>query len=810
MPGTVGLFVIEKNGGILAASDENGSRHLQDDAYLSDIEYMIDDSATYISNPYKNSNNEGTVKISIIDTPKKNNITIFTAIVKIEYFSKAISPTILSSDSTAKLSYRDGGVVFEFTERNAAGLDHEFREAAEVIHQPDRPKIVTTDDASSLGVNRIINNERLNMRPSLLLEIRRNLSLVEDSWINISRQYIGFILFLSIVGFGVIKNTHTRRERFSEMLNGQKEANHELTQRMTLTLASANVGLWDLTLPDMAIKLDERAAAIQGTRKLEHKLASSQWCAWIHPSDTEKFETEVRQHIAGNSSEFEHEYRIKHKDGHWVWVHSVGKIVGKDLLGHPTRMLGTLIDISRRKAHEQEIERLAFYDSLTNLPNRRLLRTKLDNIIKDNQGKKIYGAILFIDLDNFKGINDTLGHQRGDELLKKVATRLLKVTRQSDTVSRHGGDEFVILLGNVGATEKMARATVASIGGAILDQLALPYDLGEREVYSTPSIGAAIFNGVTLSTDDVLKQADLAMYSAKAAGRNTIRYFDPEMQRRIDEEIKLESDLRQAIARREFELHYQTIHNTNGAIIGAEALLRWPRPIGTYVSPADFIPLAEKTGLIIEIGNQVLDMACEQISSWCKLKLPDEFSVSVNVSPKQFLQSNFVSGVMQCLLRHHALPQRLKIELTEGIFVSNTYEVIEKMKTLQALGVRFSVDDFGTGYSSLSYLRNLPLSQLKIDRTFVSDLPNNLQNSTITRAIIGLACNLGLDVVAEGVENAEQLNFLVENGCSHFQGYYFSKPQPSLQVSKLLSSPKVKLLENINLSHTNQITISDV
>ncbi|AMK79245.1 hypothetical protein JT25_022625 [Methylomonas denitrificans] len=458
----------------------------------------------------------------------------------------------------------------------------------------------------------------------------------------------------------------------------------------------------------------------------------------------------------------------------------------KNERGEVTNYIATINDITERKYSEDKIKQLAYYDQLTQLPNRTLLHDRLKKAFAVSARSGLHGALLFIDLDNFKTLNDTLGHHVGDLLLQQVAQRLLVSVREGDTVARIGGDEFVIILENLGALPDEAAVQSESIGEKILITLSVPYKLDGHEYLSTPSIGFALFKGHGIPIDGLMKQADIAMYQAKAAGRNTLRFFDQHMQDILNRRIALENDLRQAIHNQQFLLYYQAQVDGANHTIGAEALIRWLHPERGMVSPLEFIPLAEETGLILAIGQWVLETACLQLLIWAKAPATRHLRIAVNVSVHQFRQEDFAKQVRDLLDLTGADPGKLKLELTESLLVDNVEDVISKMNELRDLGVSFSLDDFGTGYSSLSYLKRLPLEQLKIDQGFVRDLLTDPNDAAIARTIVALAQSMGLDVIAEGVETIEQRDFLAIHGCHHFQGYLFGKPVSIEQFEKLL------------------------
>ena len=451
-----------------------------------------------------------------------------------------------------------------------------------------------------------------------------------------------------------------------------------------------------------------------------------------------------------------------------------------------TNYVGTFTDITASKSAADEIQHLAFYDSLTHLPNRRLLLDRLNQAQASSVRSGNNGALLLLDLDNFKTLNDTLGHDIGDLLLQQVAQRLKSCVRESDTVARLGGDEFVVMLEDLDNESIEAAAQAETVGEKILYALNQPYQLASYEYRSTPSIGTTLFNGRQQSIDVLFKQADIAMYQSKKAGRNTLHFFDPKMQETINARATLESELLQALESQQFQLYYQIQVDDSCRPLGAEALVRWVHPERGLVSPAQFIPLTEETGLILPLGQWVLETACAQLSVWQQHAQTCDLVLAVNVSAQQFLQADFVDMVQAAMRRYAIIPQRLKLELTESMLLDSIEDIIKKMIILKESGVKFSLDDFGTGYSSLQYLKQLPLDQLKIDQSFVRGLATNDSDKAIVSAIIALAHGLSLNVIAEGVETEEQRQSLLNAGCTHYQGYLFSKPVPIDQFDALL------------------------
>ena len=469
-------------------------------------------------------------------------------------------------------------------------------------------------------------------------------------------------------------------------------------------------------------------------------------------------------------------------DGAVVWVSISGEPIF-DASGQFTGYRGLARNITERKRAEAEIQRLAFFDELTGLPNRRLLLERLERVAAACERIACHGALLFLDLDNFKNVNDTLGHEAGDRLLVQAGRRVVDCVRATDTVARLGGDEFVVILQGLHAQEAEAAVEAEVVAQKILRALNRPYDMQGSEVHSTPSIGITMFSSALPAAQELLQRADLAMYQAKAQGRNTMCFFDPAMQASATARSALEADIRQGLQRGEFLLHYQTVVDAHGVVLGAEALVRWEHPQRGMVYPGDFIALAEHTGLILPLGRQVLLAACEQLVRWNATPARQTWTVAVNVSTREFRHPDYVQQVLDVLRQTGADPCQLKLELTESLLLHDVEDGIAKMQALRAQGVGFSLDDFGTGYSSLGYLKRLPLDQLKIDQGFVRDVLTDPNDAAIACAIITLARSLGLEVVAEGVESQGQRKFLLRNGCQRFQGYLFGRPGPAEALS---------------------------
>ncbi len=451
-------------------------------------------------------------------------------------------------------------------------------------------------------------------------------------------------------------------------------------------------------------------------------------------------------------------------------------------------------DITHRKGAEEMIRHLAFYDPLTDLPNRQLLLDRLQKALSQSVRTGQHGALMFIDLDNFKILNDTLGHHVGDQLLQQVAQRLKNSVRKTDTVARLGGDEFVVMVDDLSSNADAAASKSRALSEKVLTVLREPFQIAGHQHFATPSIGVTTFSGNQSDVSELLKQADLAMYQAKALGRNTLCYFAPDMLATVTANAAIGIALREGLREKQFVVHYQPQVNLQGLVTGVEALVRWNHPEEGLVMPAAFIPVAEDTGLILPLGMWVLETACKQLVAWADSAETASLSIAVNVSAYQFRHPNFVDMVMSAIRRTGVRPQRLKLELTESLLADRMEITIQKMGMLKDLGVTLSLDDFGVGYSSLSCLKRLPLDQLKIDKDFVADVLTDPNDAAISRAIIALAQSLSLQVVAEGVETREQRDFLASQGCDQFQGYLFAPALPLEALEALLRKPLTDMM----------------
>lgn len=517
------------------------------------------------------------------------------------------------------------------------------------------------------------------------------------------------------------------------------------------------------------------------------QLTGAPYVSLVDPAERQASHQKMLALLASDIDSVNLERLYLRHDGKTFWGNLTGKrFNGSD--GTEYGLIGVIMDVSERRRAEEEVRNLAFYDPLTNLPNRRLLLDHLQTCIDASSRNGLYGALVFIDLDNFKTLNDSLGHDVGDQLLRAVAGRLQSVVRKGDTVARLGGDEFVVVLGSLDASALIAARMANGVGLKIIEQMNSPYELQHNAVRSTPSLGIALFRGNESNIDELLKHADLAMYQAKTGGRNTLRFFDPEMQERINARALIESELYDAMEKRQFLVYLQPQVNIYGDCIGAEALVRWNHPVKGIVSPTQFIAISEETGQIRAIGHWVLHEAMRLQRRWQASIPTRDIVVAINISARQFHLASFVNEIEQLLESTGADPSRLQFELTESVLLNDADDAIAKMLSMQALGIGFALDDFGTGYSSLAYLKRLPLRQMKIDQSFVRDILSDPNDLAICRSIIVLAASLGLHVIAEGVETREQWELLRAEGCQEAQGFLFARPMPEDEFVRWLSA----------------------
>lgn len=555
----------------------------------------------------------------------------------------------------------------------------------------------------------------------------------------------------------------------------------ESEERYALAVRAANDGIWDWNLQTNEIYYSIRWKEILGFKDDQISNGTDEWFNRIHPDDQRIVQANLVSHLKGTSSHFECEYRIKHATGKYLWVLSRGMAV-RDARNSPYRMAGSQSDITARKIAELRLAHDAVHDPLTGLPNRVLFLDRLQNRlerIKRNPSDLF--AVMFLDLDRFKVVNDSLGHGVGDQLLITIANRLMHCIRNEDTVSRLSGDEFAILLNSIPDINEALQ-----IANRIKAQLKTTTMLGAVERFPTASIGIALFNEKYTKADELLRDADAAMYVAKAQGGNQYRIFDATMHTNAVELIRLEAELKRAVEREEWVIHYQPIVSlTTNKAVGAEALVRWNHPHRGLLYPKDFIHIAEETGAIIPIGEHVLRSACAQVKIWRDSRHPD-FWVSINLSARQFQDTELTKKVATILSLTGLDSKGLHLEITENVAILDMEYTNNLLTELDKLGVQTSLDDFGTGYSSLSYLKQFPLKILKIDQSFIRDIQSNKKNESLIMAIIAMARSIGLEVVAEGVEKGEQLEFLRNQLCDNVQGYLLSHPVSASDMTRLL------------------------
>jgi len=589
---------------------------------------------------------------------------------------------------------------------------------------------------------------------------------------------------------------HRMLERISVFLTHNKVLNLEGSKRisddlLSLAAEASRLGFLECNLVEREIRCSDTLLKELGLSAEEVRLMGAQeWLARIHADDHLFLNNNCRAILQCEETLIDSELRVRHKEGHWLWMQVKGRVIEPDEAGKPKVAVVTAMNITQRKAAEEKVRYLAYFDSLTGLPNRVLLLDRIKQELAGSARSNQVGALLLIDVDNFKTINDTLGHETGDDLLKQIAQRLNSCIREGDTLARIGGDEFVVMLRNLSEDALKAAALAETVGEKIRALFDQPFEINSGNHRSTSSIGATLFDGRESGMANLMRQIDIAMHQAKKAGGNCLCFFDVAMQEAIMARAALESDLRRAVvAHDEFVLFYQPQVDMSGGIVGVEALLRWKHPERGFVSPAQFIPLAEETGLILSLGYWVLETACRQLAAWAKQPETAQLTMAVNISAKQLHLPTFVDDVLELVNHFQISPGRLKLEITESMLLSNVDDTIAKMEALKARNITFSMDDFGTGYSSLQYLKRLPLDQLKIDQAFVRDIVTDESDKAIVRTIIAMANSLRLNVIAEGVETDGQRQLLQNKGAFQYQGYLFSRPIPIEQFEVLLKLP---------------------
>ena len=578
------------------------------------------------------------------------------------------------------------------------------------------------------------------------------------------------------VSFSVLRDPHSEEAsgwvavlRDITDRRAAEEALRLSEQRLALALDSSSDGLWDWCVPSGRVTFSQNWFDMLGYEEGEIEPHIRTWEQLVHPDDTKSVLHCLARHIEGKTPHFECEYRLKTKARSYLWTLARGKVVEHDASGRARRMVGTHIDISRRKGIEQQVAHIAVHDALTGLPNRLLFRDRLNSELANARRRSGHFAVLACDLDRFKAVNDSLGHPAGDALLRTISDRLRSIVRDGDTVARLGGDEFAIIL-----AQSDDPKTASLVAQSVIEAVGQPIDLDGNVASVGASIGIALGPRDGDDADTLFKNADIALYRAKAAGRNTYSFYEPGMDAAVAARNQLERDLRDAIRQGGFVLHYQPIVNlASGEVGGFEALLRWQHPTRGMISPAEFIPVAEETGTIVAIGEWALQEACREAAAW-----PNALRVAVNVSAVQFQRPGLEQSVVRALAASGLTAERLELEITETVLMQDAEAAVVCLHRLRSLGVRIALDDFGTGHSSLSYLRRFPFDKIKIDRSFIKEIADP-DTATIVRAIVGIGERLGTSITAEGVETREQLVCVQQEGCTEVQGFLYSRPVPA-------------------------------
>jgi len=592
-----------------------------------------------------------------------------------------------------------------------------------------------------------------------------------------------FVLYVSVSG-GRLTKMVAENIRLKISANHSKESIAALAQKQKLHIEQTPMGVIEIDTQCRFTSWNPGAEKIFGWSAAE---ALNQHAHLIIPDVViDQVDEIIANLLSGKGGERSRNINIR-KDGIIIQCEWFNTTL-RDSEGHAVGIACIVQDITEHVKAQEEIQRLAFFDVLTNLPNRRLMTDRLNQALASSKRTNEYGAAMFIDMDDFKTLNDTKGHGVGDLLLQEVAGRLQNALRENDTVARIGGDEFVILIENLGNDYQQAINASTHIAQKLIHSVNQPFSLGQYNHYNSCSLGITLYHGQDVSVDNILQQADAAMYEAKKAGRNNFKFFDSRIKPKLDLRANLKNDLFVAINEGQLILFYQTQVNEQHRPKGAEILLRWQHPSLGMVSPAEFIPLAESSGLIVQIGNWVLQQACMQLKRWEDSPTTSQLSLSVNVSALQFAQADFTKQVEKAISQSGCNATLLMLELTESLVLQNIDDVVNKMHQLKKMGVSLSMDDFGVGYSSLSVLKRLPLDELKIDRSFVLDALESKDNAVIVETIIAMGKSLGLKVIAEGVETAAQLHFLQHLGCVAYQGYMFCKPMDISSFEKTLSN----------------------
>ncbi|HET9580655.1 MAG TPA: EAL domain-containing protein [Usitatibacter sp.] len=577
---------------------------------------------------------------------------------------------------------------------------------------------------------------------------------------------------------GVARDITLRRRAEQQMVRAK--------ERLDLALRSSSLALWDWDLASDRVYLNENWTSLLGEPPRETTYSVQEMLEATHGDDRGLLRAAIGNAVRGVSDDFDCEYRVANREGAWIWIHARGRVTQRDAAGRAVRMTGTSTDITKRKLAEERAERLATRDPLTGLPNRVLLHDRLEQAVINAARHRSGFGFMFIDLDRFKTINDSLGHQVGDELLKSVAQRLTDCVRASDTVARLGGDEFAVILENLRGDDDEGAQQVAE---KMIAAMAMPLVVGGQPLSTSCSIGISLYPADGRDGATLMKNADVAMYYAKEKGRNNYRFFAEDMNARAQDRLAVESFLRLALRRNELVLHYQPrMRVSDGALLGVEALIRWQHPRRGLLEPSQFIEVAEDSGLIVPIGEWVIEAACAQLKAWQE-RIDGNLRLSVNLAVGQVSDGDRLFRAVEAAVQRHGVrPSTLELELTESQLMKNIQEKATLLHRLGDLGVGLAIDDFGTGYSSLSYLKQLPVDAIKIDGSFVRDMEDDPNDEAIIQAILAMAHSLGLSVVAEGVENAAQLAALRQLGCDEYQGFLESAALTAADFEKRYAS----------------------
>ena len=613
--------------------------------------------------------------------------------------------------------------------------------------------------------------------------VASNTVQTDSMFVSISEETMEMLAVLAEKCAAHIDNSVDRR-----VIERQVIDLRESQQQLELVLRGTNDGWWDWDIQHDRCYLSARWLQMVASGHTEAVTRQGFWLDRLHPEDREGFNAQLQRAFVGVDASMETEVRLRCDDDNYLPVLVRGTIL-RDGDGRPMRFAGTILDLTDRKRYEADIHQLAFYDALTDLPNRRLLADRLQQSLLARARTSQFNAVLMLDIDRFKWLNDTHGHAAGDQLLKSLAGRLRDIVRPYDTVARLGGDEFVVLLEQLGTQADQALVAAQRVASKVLHAMNDPYVLDVGTVHHSVSIGVVLSTDGASTVDGMLRAADVALYQAKQDGRNAMRIFHPDMQARVDVRSRLEGQLRSGFAEDLLHLRYQAQVDAEGRLMSAEALMRWTQRDGTSVPPGDFIQVAEESGFIHTLGGWAMRTACEQMVRW-RGRLPEGFRLAVNLSAPEFTRPDFPQRVLDTLAQTGALGTELRLEITERTMVQDLRATVQRMRMLMDHGIEFSLDDFGSGNSSLTFLKKLPVHEVKIDQSYVRRILQHPNDAAIVRAILAMCNALDLRVVAEGVETHEQWTRLVDDGCRHFQGFLFGRPQISTQDPLALMEPR--------------------